>query len=503
MADEAGNLSYRDLQHKFVSNLNGTSLFEISVVVSCAPMAVLLRTCVGGIVMGSMASHSWLSSSIILFLDYMTLVIPIILSFTVLADYASKMLVAMAVFIGSCMVLKSAVNYFEGNLSTKTLLHSRTNGRQPFICNFRAYVLIATAISILAVDFPIYPRRFAKAETYGTGIMDVGVGAFVVSNAIVAPEARNVSKKGTSFLKSFIKSLISSSPLLVLGLLRCLAVKSTDYQEHISEYGVHWNFFITLFIVRVLSTIIVYLITSPNAYGPTGLGLAIFYQYCLSKLGLEDFILHGSGGDGSRHGLVNANREGMVSCIGYLALYLMGLQLGRFLFIKRDTFSSWLKAFILLVLLDILFWVLTITCSNNVQPVSRRMANLTFVLWQMAYNIQLLSSFLLADLIVAVTMVTKSDNPKAAGCEVCYASTESLKRKPIRQTYCACLITAINRNQLAYFLLANLLTGAVNLSVKTLFCSQGQSLGIVCGYMFILNLVFSVLHIWNITLRIH
>lgn len=121
----------------------------------------------------------------------------------------------------------------------------------------------------------------------------------------------------------------------------------------------------------------------------------------------------------------------------------------------------------------------------------------------MAYNIQLLSSFLLADLIVTVTMATKTGFPKAAGCEVCYASTESLKRKPIRQGHCVCLIAAINRNQLVYFLLANLLTGAVNLSVKTLFCSQRQSLGIVCGYMLVLSLVFSVLHIWNITLRIH
>jgi phosphatidylinositol glycan class W len=125
-------------------------------------------------------------------------------------------------------------------------------GRQPFICNFRAYVLVATAVSILAVDFHIFPRRFAKAETYGTGIMDVGVGAFVVSNAIVSPEAtRDVSKKSASLLSLVVKSLRSSSPLLVLGLLRCLAVKSTDYQEHVSEYGVHWNFFITLFIVRV------------------------------------------------------------------------------------------------------------------------------------------------------------------------------------------------------------------------------------------------------------
>lgn len=66
-------------------------------------------------------------------------------------------------------------------------------GRRPFITYFRAYVNIATAICILSVDFAIFPRRFAKAETYGSGLMDVGVGAFVISNAMVSPEARGMA----------------------------------------------------------------------------------------------------------------------------------------------------------------------------------------------------------------------------------------------------------------------------------------------------------------------
>ena len=48
-----------------------------------------------------------------------------------------------------------------------------------------------------------------------------------------------------------ISSLQSSLPLLVFGAGRLLAVKATDYHEHVSEYGVHWNFFFTLVIVKV------------------------------------------------------------------------------------------------------------------------------------------------------------------------------------------------------------------------------------------------------------
>lgn len=33
--------------------------------------------------------------------------------------------------------------------------------------------MIVTSLSILAVDFTIFPRRYAKTETYGTGLVSL------------------------------------------------------------------------------------------------------------------------------------------------------------------------------------------------------------------------------------------------------------------------------------------------------------------------------------------
>ena len=92
--------------------------------------------------------------------------------------------------------------------------------KRPFVGGFRAYILITTAIAILAVDFVIFPRRFAKAETYGSGLMDMGVGTFIISNAIVSPEARGIYSSDTGFISAVFRSFKSSLPLLVLGVMR-------------------------------------------------------------------------------------------------------------------------------------------------------------------------------------------------------------------------------------------------------------------------------------------
>lgn len=182
--------------------------------------------------------------------DYYSLVIPVFLAFTVLADHINSLIITCFCLSVGMLLLQSIKSNKVQSQHFRTLLSADMSKKRPFIGIFRAYVLVTTAIAILAVDFVIFPRRFAKAETYGSGLMDMGVGAFIISNAIVSPEARGIYSSD-GFSSAVFRSLKSSLPLLVLGVMRFLSVKGTDYQEHASEYGTHWNFFFTLFVVRV------------------------------------------------------------------------------------------------------------------------------------------------------------------------------------------------------------------------------------------------------------
>lgn len=59
---------------------------------------------------------------------------------------------------------------------------------------------------------------------------------------------------------------------------------------------------------------------------------------------------------------------------------------------------------------------------------------------------------------------------------------------------CFCLITALNFNQLGYFLIANLLTGLVNLSLQTINASPSTAFFILNVYLFVLNGIILVLY---------
>lgn len=112
-------------------------------------------------------------------------------------------------------------------------------------------------------------------------------------------------------------ALLSTLPVLTLGLGRLISVKATNYQEHVGEYGVHWNFFLTIAAVNLLTTIVN---PGPRVLLPLGAAVLCGYQLLLTGFDWSDWV-HSDTREGS---WVSLNKEGLSSLWGYWALYLLG-----------------------------------------------------------------------------------------------------------------------------------------------------------------------------------
>jgi len=96
-----------------------------------------------------------------------------------------------------------------------------------FVSRYRSLLQIATCISILAVDFRMFPRKFCKVEESGVSLMDCGTGSALFSLALVS---RQLREKNHNIIFRLFRAISSCLPLLVIGFIRMLLIKQTDYQ---------------------------------------------------------------------------------------------------------------------------------------------------------------------------------------------------------------------------------------------------------------------------------
>lgn len=386
-------------------------------------------------------------------------------------------------------------------------LRAGTLVTRPFLTNYRGALLIATCLAILAVDFPVFPRRFAKVETWGNSIMDLGVGNFVFSAGIVGarPVIREEQRSSTTttavrvnFGGRMLKALRHSLPLLLLGFARLLSVKNLDYAEHVTEYGVHWNFFFTLALlppfVEAIDCCLAMLKTASSApkpvpaapyrsvrYDVVALLIATTYELILDNTGLLAFILVSPRTPTSS--LLAKNREGVFSFFGYLAIFLSGrstglltcqFQLGTPRAPTKRNKASDEQALVAterrrIVLPHLARRALTYAAlylvATHVRALdltaSRRLANLPYTLWTCAYNNAQLFLFAAAE---------------AAGPSFAFT------REPRARDVPSPLLRAFNAHGLPLFLLANLATGLVNLCVDTLDTRDAVAVAVLLAY---------------------
>ena len=357
--------------------------------------------------------------------------------------------------------------------------------------------MMSTCVAILAVDFRIFPRRFAKVETWGTSLMDMGVGSFVFSAGLVSARpilSAHLSSKTSSLGKSLRSSFRSSAPLLLLGLIRMYSVKGLDYAEHVTEYGVHWNFFFTLALLPPF----VALFQSFSAMLPYTALLSLFissiYELLLDFTNLKAYIL-----TAPRIDLLSQNREGVFSFLGYLAIFLAGQAIGFDVFPRNlrsqsttTTSNQQRRALILRLATwttawSLLFYATTSFSVGLKLRVSRRMANQPYVFWVCAFNCAQITLFCIIETVFFPGVYRAIEK----GGE---------RRESDRAT--SRVLYSLNRNGLFVFLLANLLTGLVNLTLDTLSMGRLAAMGTLIAYTSLFTAVAVALDRWNLSIKL-
>ncbi|KAG1859205.1 GWT1-domain-containing protein [Suillus subluteus] len=530
---------YKASKEAFVSGMTGSTVFHVNMI--------------SGVALSSIALHSALRSRVQAFgsayflAEFVILAMPMLLSMTLFAEAPGALslllLVPMLVLLllpplerGTPLPAESRDELASPNGRSRAetpLMHlSQALRPLPALTTYRAHMMLMTVLSILAVDFPVFPRVLAKCETYGVSLMDIGVGSFVFSQGVVSaiPIIKDISYLQAPILpklKSVSRKMIS---IIVLGILRVVLVKGTEYpvgscivcmprlplnkynQEHVTEYGVHWNFFFTFALLPIIEVLLHPIILRiPVAL--LGLWIGVLHQFALSSGGMKDILLNAS-----RSNIVFANKEGLLSLLGYVSIHILGLSLGTVILPPSPSFfrkqqqqlldgpSSHqpskldpsaprqnAKIIIELMSYSVVWWMLLAFVRLGLE-VSRRMANISYVLWVAAYNTSFILGYIFLDMVFFPTRTSKIRDP----------TDPSGKRLLIEEkgpkSSAPALLEAINKNAFILFLLSNVATGLINLNIQTMFVGNMKAMCLLCAYfmgMCIFAWLFRRIRLWK------
>ena len=316
-----------------------------------------------------------------------------------------------------------------------------------------------TAFCILAVDFHVFPRSGAKTLTFGRSVMDLGVGCVILAGALTSKARQPPPPSQPPGLEhaqeQARRTLARHAPLLALGAGRLLAVRATSYHEVHSEYGTHWNFFFTLGLASVLTPWLEPASTGGRAAAACAL-LALHQAGLLG--GLTEYVTDPSV---PRASLLSANREGLASLAGYVAMAIAGGACAPLLprasaecMLMTRGEAVWDMA--PLASLAAGLWLAAGAADTWLEPTSRRLCNAAYVLWVLAQGLSAIVLGCVREALVAPATDGRTGPP---------------------------LLDAVNRHPLGVFMFANVLTGAANLTLDTMAVSHALAVAILTLYM--------------------
>ncbi|GMH36605.1 hypothetical protein BSKO_04478 [Bryopsis sp. KO-2023] len=429
----------RSLKEQFVSGHSGTSNMEVLWICLVMPLLAFPASLISSRLGQRFVSHA---------VEFVLIMVPGLAVTTQVLSYTTWVSFSLLCFGISAMLRLVQFNERQSALAWNDLVKQRRR----YLDTFRGVMLAYTCMAILAVDFNVFPRRFAKAETFGTGLMDIGPGMFVLASGMVSKPPAG---------QSIYRLMRRAGPLILLGSIRLFSVSAADYQVHVGEYGVHWNFFFTLAAVETLS----FLIPLRGLAAFVGaVGTLAAHQSALSLGGMMEYVHSSERGTS----LIDLNKEGIFSMLGYWSLHLWGAAFGQGLLwtarkfqettagskktsssMPRQASKALITWTVCLLCTTLVLYGCALALIGGFEPVSRRACNATYIVWTLGLTSCVVSVCAIGDIL----------------------GNHSL------------ILHALSKNLLGVFLAANLATGCVNMAVNTLETSNLMARVILGVYM--------------------
>lgn len=89
-------------------------------------------------------------------------------------------------------------------------------------------------------------------------------------------------------LKRLSVAFLKSGVIMIIGFGKCFTMWFFDYHGFVDEYGIHWNFFMTIAITEFLINIIIELRWLSDIFV---IALFLTYEFALRKFELSKWIL--------------------------------------------------------------------------------------------------------------------------------------------------------------------------------------------------------------------
>ena len=147
-------MGYKEEHEAFVSGLHGSSLWVVVYIGVCLVLIQAVRRVL------DVRRVQWQSSFI---LDSLFINLPSL----ILLCFPETVGLWMSIFF-VCLFFILVLKQKDQNIPS---MSPSDSNKLPFLTTYRSCLLLLTCLAILAVDFRIFPRYFAKTETFGYSLV--------------------------------------------------------------------------------------------------------------------------------------------------------------------------------------------------------------------------------------------------------------------------------------------------------------------------------------------